>query len=194
MWLCQCVENSNLNVTLILDLNQPDTTLSTNVETMFTLYCLNIVSVSVPNIRHQHSLSVKTAMFTQHCLNVVWILVNVNQCCDNIVAMLGFWLKYNVGTTFTQRCLNAHTRLLGRLKVSTSERYHKVGADVETTVAPTLWQPCHNVEVLAGRVLWKQVDTWSTKHTLSILSDSYYIAHANIYSRACWSYRVFISP
>ena len=30
---------------------------------------------------------------------------DARQYCNNVVAMLGFWWKYNVGTTFTQCCL-----------------------------------------------------------------------------------------
>ena len=64
---------------------------------------------------------------TQHCLNVGQ--------CDNIVSMLGFWSKYNIGTMFTQHCLDAHTVFLGRLKVATFERCHNIETDIETTLA-----------------------------------------------------------
>ena len=66
------------------------------------------------------------------------MLDNISQRCDNIVVMLGFWLKYNIGTMFTQHCLVVHTMLLGRLKVSTNEHRHNVGTDVETVLAPML--------------------------------------------------------
>ncbi len=72
------------------------------------------------------------------------------QSCDNVVAMLGFWSKYKVGTTFTQRCLDVHTMLLGCLKVSTFEWCRNVGTDIETTFAPILWQRCHRIGALAG--------------------------------------------
>ena len=162
-WYCKCVENSNSNVTAILDLNWPSTTLSTNVETMFTQlsqhwspvmgtnihtmftqHCLNIVSTSVSNVGHwcshniwmlsQHrsaTLRVMLPQHSQHCLKVVWTLADIGRCCNNSVAMLGFWLKYNVYTTLTQHCLDINTMLLGCLKVSTFERCLNVGTEVE---------------------------------------------------------------
>ncbi len=44
-----------------------------------------------------------------------------------VVAMLGFWSKYNVGTMFTQCCLGVHTTLLGPLKISANGGCHNMG-------------------------------------------------------------------
>ena len=127
MWLCQCRdacwccksgENSNSNVTVILDLNQPSTTLGTGIETTFTQHCLNVVSTFVPNIE-----SNITTTFTQHCLNivstlvnvecdivttftqcwlkVVWMLANVGQCCDNVGNLVEIQRWYNIRTTLS---------------------------------------------------------------------------------------------
>ena len=68
-------------------------------------------------------------MFTHCCLNIVSTLVDVNQLCDNVVAMWGFWSKYNIDKTFrqccltfvsmfTQHCLDIHTMLLGHLEAA----------------------------------------------------------------------------
>ena len=189
MWLCQCrdagwccqyVENSNLNVS--------------DVHTMFTQRCLDVVSMSVPNIEsviattlRQHCLNVVSmlvsnvesdfaTMFTQHCLNTVptsfpdvgeWHCHKIHitlserclnvgqhqptlwQCCGNV----GILVKYNIGTTFTQHCLDVHTMLLGHLNEPTFERCHNIGTDIETMLAPTLWQRCHNVGALSGKCL-----------------------------------------
>ena len=104
IWIGVYLSDSNLNVIVILDLKRPSTMLGTNVEwmlsqressdlgtnmeTTFTQCCLNFVSKSVPNIR----INIAT-MFTQHCLNFVSMLADVGHHNDNVILMLGFWLK-----------------------------------------------------------------------------------------------------
>ncbi len=167
-------------------------TVGSDIGTMFTQPCLNLVSMSVPNggKSHCHNIAwmlsqhwvatfrqlrgyIATTLMqcclivstlvhnvgewlstasTQWCLNVVSMFVlitgsniattftqhwhNVVTMLNNIVAMLGFWLKYNIGTTFTQYCLEIHTTPLGHLNVSTNECCHNDG----TNVVPTMIQ------------------------------------------------------
>ena len=124
-------------------------TSGTDVQTTFTQHCLNVVSMSVPTVESNIATT-----FTQHCLNIVSmsfsnigsdVATKYTQCYLNvewtmstdIMTMLGFSSKYNVGTMFTQHCLDVHTTLLGHLKVSTFERCHNVGTNV-VTMLPTL--------------------------------------------------------
>ncbi len=70
----------------------------------------------------------------------------------NVVTTLWKCWDFNQNTTLvqcTQCCLDIHTTLLGCLKVSTFERCYNVETDIETTLAPMLWQHCRNVGVLA---------------------------------------------
>ncbi len=83
-------------------------------------------------------------MFKHCCLKVVSILTNVSQHSQNIVAMLGFWSKYNVSTTFTQHCLNFVSTL-----VNVSQHCDNVGAILVFwsiyNVDATFAQHCLNV-------------------------------------------------
>ena len=84
-WCCKCVENSNLNVTVILDPNWPSTTLGTNAETTFNTTfpgdCLNIG----PQRWEWYCHNVNTTLL-ECCLNVdpqCW-----EQCCHDVHTML----------------------------------------------------------------------------------------------------------
>ena len=132
--------------------------------TTSTQHCLNIVSTLVTNIGYQHC---ENALITQQCLkdvsidttfticwlNIVSVLVDVSQHCGNT----GTWSKYNIGTTFTQHCLDIHITLLECLKVSTKNHATTLGADVETTLVPVLPQCCHNLGALAGKMRWTSI-------------------------------------
>ena len=135
---------------------------SHNIHTMFPEWCLDVG----PQCWERHCHNIHTmlpeccldvipqcwgATLPQYSHNIAWTLSEHWPMLANVVAMLGFGSKYNVGTTFSQCCLNVHTTLLGHLKVSTFECCHNVGTNVKTVVAPTLWQYCHNIGALAGR-------------------------------------------
>ena len=90
--------------------------IGSDICTTLTHRCLHVVSMTVPYIGKQHCHNIHTTlcmmshhwsptlvsdiatMFTQHCLNNTSPLANISHYCDNIVAMLGLWLKYNIGT------------------------------------------------------------------------------------------------
>ena len=113
--------------------------LGTNIETTFTQRCLNIILMSVLILG-----SDVATIFTQRCPNIVSTLAYIGQCCDNIVVLLGFQTKYNIGTTFTQCCLDFPKTLLGHLKVSTMNVATTMGMDVDTTFN----QHCNNVATM----------------------------------------------
>ena len=99
-WCCKCVDNSNLNVPVILALNRPSTTLGTNIETMFM------------NVSSQHWAwhwdNVYT-MLLECCLNVGpqrW-----EQCCHNIHTMLSEHCLNVIPQRWDQHSHNTHTTL-----------------------------------------------------------------------------------
>ncbi len=94
-WCCKCVENSNLDVTVILDLYRPSTMLSTNVETM-PEHCLNVGP------------QCWALTITQHSCNVAWMLSQhraptlratlpqssqtLPECCLNVIPQHCAWM------------------------------------------------------------------------------------------------------
>ena len=157
------------NIAWMLSHQSP--TLGTNVETTFPQHCLNVVSKSVPTLE---------VMLPHHPHNVAWTLsqcrsptlgTNVEttftQRCLNIVSVLVPNIGINVATTFTQCYVNIVSMSLPMLgsNVATTlpEHFFNVGrcwqwalpqcwgrTNLEATLAPMLWQCCHNVGMLAG--------------------------------------------
>ena len=123
-WCCKCVENANLNVTVILDLKRPSTGFPTLASRLANIsqHCDNVDATII-----FWSIYKIGTTITQHFLNVVSMSADVSTYCNKVVAMLEFWLEYHVGTMFTQHCLEIHTMLLGHLKVSTNEWCHNLG-------------------------------------------------------------------
>ena len=132
---------------------------------MLTLCCLNIVS-----------------MFTQHCGNI-GILVKI-QCWYNRhtlpersvntgqIRTLGFWSKYNVGTTFTQGCLNVVSML-----TNIGQSSHNVVATLRFW--NRLEQHPHNI---AG--MFKSIYKWTLQQRLFLgrnKADRYFFVKINIY-------------
>ena len=118
-WCSTFVENSNFNVTVILNLNWPSTTLGTNIETTFTQHCLNIVWMLVPDVGHRCWDNIHTAlpehcvnispqrwapMLRQHSHNVAWMLSQHWEQSHNIAWMLSsHWpMSSNIVTTLWQ--------------------------------------------------------------------------------------------
>ena len=142
-------------------------TLGTEVVRMFTMLrecCGNVA----PNIEDWHSHNVHTihTMFKQCCLNVVSTLVpnterDVPQHSHNGAWMLSqCWpTSTNIVTTLWQRWDFVQNTMLVQ------------HSHIETTLAQTLWQCCHNIGALAGYIkddtnitsIWES--SWYKQHT-----------------------------
>ena len=136
-------------------------------------------------VKIQHWYTVPTTLLEYYST-----LANVSQSCDD-VAMLGFWSKYDIGTTFIQGCLDIHTTFLGHVKASTNERCHNigdqrwdnVGTNVVTT-SPQRWSvrlapPIQDVwprqkKLISGVALlaWLTASYVSYQLTLTVDNDS----------------------
>ncbi len=185
-WYCKCVTNSNLNVTIILNLKQTSTILHTKVDTMFTQCCPNVVSTSVSSDGDWCCHNVYTmlpecclninphcwgAILLQQSNNIAWMVSQCwsptlgsdiatifTQCCYNIVSM-SVTLEINIATTFTQYCLKV---------VSVS--VPNIGEWSCHNIHTTMVQCCYNVgphcdNIVATLGFWSK---YSERHLASI--------------------------
>ncbi len=147
---CKCAENSNLNVTVILDLRPASTMFGTNVGSIFTQCCLCIVATTAPNIEEGRCHNIHVTLLEcclivgpqhlgwklpQHSHNIAWMLSHFQPSLLGSVFATTFTQCWDFGwnTTFTQRCLDINTMLLGRLKVSSNNHSYNNGANVPTS-------------------------------------------------------------
>ena len=124
----------------MLDLKWPSTKLGTNIDTSFSQHCLNIVSISAPNVGEQRCHNIHTtlpegclkvspqcwgAILPQHWHNIAWVL---SQCWS---PMLGS----DIATIFTQHWYSIVTMLVN------------VG------------QHCDNIGILVEILYWYNIHT-----------------------------------
>ena len=131
-WCCECVENSNLNVTVILDLNRPSTTLGP----MLRQHSGNIVWALCYHRSQRWGLTLK------HSHNIAWTLsqcqsptlrVTLPQCLHDVVSTLVPYIESDLATSFTQHCLNI---------VST---FADIGQNCDNIVAMLVFWSKHNI-------------------------------------------------
>ena len=127
--------------------------MGSDITPAFTQHCLNVVTCRSPMLGRDI-----TTTFTQCFLNVVLMsfpsttLLQHLLTLVNTMTTLGFGSKHNVGTMFTQCCLDGLPTVLWCLKVYTNERadrrWGKVGTNDMTTL-PRCWS-----------VSWLSISRW----------------------------------